>query len=263
LNVKEYVVVDHVDEAYQLLNQDKKNQIIAGGAWLKLSVKEVNKLISLDQLSLNYIKEEKDFIKIGAQTTLRDLETHPAVIALDHGILSDAISNIMGVSIRNLATIGGSVMGKFSFSDILPVLLVMDCKLYFHHKGEMDIEEYINTRRLDRDILTHLVIKKNNRKSFYKRVAHTALDFSMINMAITYDNLFKISVGSQPGMAMLCKETMALLNKNDKITENLIDQALKIALKELKLSSNLRASQAYREVLVKAYLRRGIMQVIK
>ncbi|MFP4477903.1 MAG: FAD binding domain-containing protein [Candidatus Izemoplasmatales bacterium] len=261
--MNEYVVVDGVEEAYQLLNQDKKNQIIAGGAWLKLSVKEVNKLISLDHLSLNYINEKKDFIEIGALTTLRDIEMNPLIKDLDHGILSEAISKIMGVNIRNLATIGGSVMGKFSFSDILPVLLVMDCTLYFHHKGEMGIEEFVSTRGHERDVLTHIKIKKQRRKSFFKRVAHTALDFSMINMAIVYDKNFTISVGSQPGMAMLCKETMSFLNKVEKFTEEVIEEALGIASNELNLSSNLRASKTYRQVLVKAYLRRGIRQVIK
>jgi CO/xanthine dehydrogenase FAD-binding subunit len=263
LNVNEYVVVDHVEKAYQLLNQDKKNQIIAGGAWLKLSVKEVNKLISLDHLSLNYIKEEKDFIEIGAMTSLRDLEMNSVVNDLDHGLLSLAISKIMGVTIRNLASIGGSIMGKFSFSDILPVLLVMDCKLYFHHRGEMNIEDFMNTRGLERDVLTHIKIKKQNRKSFFKRVAHTALDFSMINIAIVYDDSFMISVGSQPGMAMLCKETMSYLNETSEVTEEVIKEAVIIALNELNLSSNLRASQSYREVLVKTYLKRGIRQVIE
>ncbi|QWC00537.1 FAD binding domain-containing protein [Mycoplasmatota bacterium] len=263
MNVNEYVVVENIDQAYQLFNQNKKNQIIAGGAWLKLSVKEVNKLISLDDLSLNYIKTNDKSVEIGALTSLREVEMNDVVNEIDHGILSTAISQIMGVSIRNLATIGGSIMGRFSFSDIIPVLLVLDCQLYFHNRGEMTINEFITSKGLDRDILTYIKINKSTGQSYFKKISHTALDFSMLNVAITFDGSFRIAIGSQPGMAMLCEQTMAFLNQQNDISEDVIEQAVSIALTELKLSSNIRASKAYREVLAKTYIKRGLRQVIK
>ena len=263
MNVNKYVVVDSLEQAYQILNEDRKNKILAGGAWIKISVKDINHMISLDNLSLDYIKEDNGFVEIGAMTPLRDIETNSVINDIDEGVLAVAISKIMGINIRNLATIGGSIMGKFSFSDILPVLLTLDCTFNFYKAGEVSVEEFVEGKKLTNDILTHIKIKKTNNKSFFKKVSNTPLDFSWINISITKGDRFHIAVGSRPGIAKLAKNAMALINSAKAIDDELILKVVDRAIEELELGDNIRASKEYREVLVKTYLKRGLKQVIK
>lgn len=143
MEVKAYVAPDNLNEVYSLLKEDAFNKIIAGGAWSKISLKKVNKLISLDNCDLRYIKESNSFFEIGAMTTLREIEVNQGINSLANGILPAAISNIMGIGIRNLATIGGSVMGKYAFSDILGVLLVLEARLTFFDLGEITIFDFL------------------------------------------------------------------------------------------------------------------------
>ena len=263
MEVKEYIVPKTLKEAYDELIEDKGNKIIGGGAWLKISVKNVNKLISLDNFNLDYIREANSFVEIGAMSTLRTVETNSAVKSLASGILSQAINSIMGITIRNLATIGGSVMGKFAFSDILGVLLVLDCKLEFYMLGEISIYDYMEMKKIPNDILLNIKISKTQSKGYFKKVSKTHLDFSMLNLAIVKSDVYKIAVGSRPLAPDLAVNTANFLNSQVHIDEEVIKQALEIALEEVKLSSNLRAQEDYRRVLMSTYLKRGIREVSK
>lgn len=263
MNISNYVKPKSLDEAYDLLNASKKNHIIAGGAWLKLSLKSAENLISLENLDLNFIKTSKDFIEIGATTTLREVETNETIKTLHNGILSQSLSKIMGINIRNIATLGGSVMGKFSFSDIIPVLLTMDTKLVFFNQGEITLEEFLLKPKLNKDILIKIIIKNQKGKGFFKKVATTPLDFAIINIACTcISNKITISVGSTPAIAKICYKAMEYINNKKAIKATDIDKCAEIALEELKFSDNLRASKEYRKDLTKVYITRGIKQVI-
>ncbi len=264
MEVNKFVEAKSISEAYDLIKADRLNKVIGGGAWLKISMKKAKTLISLDNLGLDYIKEELDYIEVGAQTSLRKLETNKSIKSLSSGILSKAINHIMGITIRNIATIGGSIMGKFAFSDLYPVLLVMNVKLTFFKLGEISFEEYIDIPRVNDDILVNIKFKKNDSLGYFKKVSKTALDFAMINMAITTtNNNFKIAIGSKPSIAQLSKSTMKFLNSQDKLDDEKIEKACDLAVEESNINSNVRASKEYREVLIKTYLKRGIKQVIK
>lgn len=264
LNVSEYVKAKNLNEAYNLLSENKKNYLIAGGAWLKLSVKNANKLISLDGLDLNKIELKDGFIEMGALTTLGQIERNETIKKLYDGILVQAIQNIMGVNIRNIATIGGSVMGKFSFSDIYPVLEVLETKLVFYKQGEVELLDFINNPKFEKDILVKLKIKNQKGKGFFKNVATTPLDFSIINIACSYaENKLTISVGSTPYIAKPCNGAMEYMNNLENITDKDIEKCSDLVLEEIKFSSNIRGSKEYREELAKVYVARGIKKVIQ
>jgi CO/xanthine dehydrogenase FAD-binding subunit len=263
MEVKTYVAPDNLNEVYGLLKEDAFNKIIAGGAWAKISLKKVNKLISLDNCGLRYIKESNSYFEIGAMTTLREIETNPGINSLANGILPIAISNIMGIGIRNLATIGGSVMGKYAFSDILGVLLVLDAKLTFFDLGEITILDFLKMKKIPEDILVNIKLPKNNLKGYFKKVSKTHLDFAVINIAIVKGEVFKIAVGSRPKIAALAIDTANFLNSNKEITEEVIKQAQEIIVNEIDLQDNVRGSKEYRKILLETYLKRGLKEVLR
>ncbi len=263
MEIKEYIAADSLENAYNLLIANQKNHLIAGGAWIKISLKNVDSLIGLEKLGLDYIKETNDFLEIGAMTTLRDLEVNAGIKSLGSGILSKAISHIMGLNIRNLATIGGSIMGKFAFSDLFAVLLVLDARLNFYKLGEISLQEFLETPKIPKDILQSIKISKENKTGYFKKVATTHLDFAIVNVAISKGKHFKLAVGSRPGIAKIAQNALNYLNSQEVIDEEAVNKAVHIAIEELGLSSNLRSSKEYRETLVRTYLKRGIKKVIQ
>ena len=263
LILNDYVTPSSIDDAYALMMQDKKHVIKGGGAWLKLTMKSAEKLISLDELNLNQIVVRENEIEIGSMTTLREIETNEDINNLYEGILSLACHNIMGINVRNIATIGGSVMGRLAFSDLYPALLVMDTTLVFYKSGAVKLAEFLQNPTQNKDLLLALRIPKKHGFGYYKKVATTPLDFAIMNLAISYQKgLWKIAVGSTPYMASLAISAADYLNQHKTFGDKQIQQAISYVFQDIKISSNIRANKEYRVKLIETYIKRGIKKVI-
>lgn len=247
---------ENLQDAYNQLLEHKDNIIIGGGAWLKLTNKEINTIIDLSSIGLNEIINKDDYIEIGSMTSLRQIETSETIREYYDGILSKAVKSIMGMNIRNIATIGGSIMGKYAFSDIFTPVLVMETSLVFFNAGVVPLEDFLNNKKFPKDILLAVRFKKQKGNGYFHTVKKTALDFPVVNIAITKSETTKIAIGARPGIARRLFETEEVLNKTKDIK-----QAVEKALEEISLSKNARASKEYREELVKVYLRRGLEEV--
>lgn len=102
-----------LEKAIERLKTNGKVQILAGGTDLMGTLKEKTlpvfpkELVSLKALGLSYIKEDKDSLKIGAMTTLTELESSDAI--RKYPVLWQAIHEVASPQIRNVATIGGNI----------------------------------------------------------------------------------------------------------------------------------------------------------
>lgn len=251
-----------MEEAYHLLQADDRNQIMGGGAWTRLTNRDVETMITLDHLGLNSITETPTTIEIGAMTTLRDIELSPIIHNQLSGILSKAVAQIMGIQIRNIATIGGSIIGKYSFSDILPVLLVMKTSLRFYHQGVMSLEDFVEQKKHEKDILLQIIIEKEKGNGYFHKASKTVLDFSLINIAIAHTDEWRIQVGARPGFAKPAINAMKFLNNCNVIGEDELQHVTKLVFEEVSISSNAKAAKEYRQDLLKAYLKRGLKEVM-
>jgi CO/xanthine dehydrogenase FAD-binding subunit len=262
MKIHSYHKATSLEDAYRCYLQNANNVIIGGGAWMKLATKEVDVAIGLESLGLEGITETEDAFEIGSMTTLRDLERHTELVTLHNGILSKCVHQIMGVSLRNLATLGGSIMGKFAFSDLLAPLLVVNTTLVFYKQGEVSLEEYLDQKVKSKDILVKIVIKKENGKGYFHKVSSTSLDFALMNVAIgVLGNQVKLAVGARPSIACLAKKAGEFLSKQEVVTAHAIEEATQIACEELKFGSNNRASAEYRKALAQVYIERGLKEV--
>ena len=73
---KNYLAVTTLEEAYNELLKNKKNIVLGGTSYLRMGNVSYNTAIDLSNLTLNYIREEGEYIHIGAMTSFRDLETN-------------------------------------------------------------------------------------------------------------------------------------------------------------------------------------------
>ncbi len=93
-------------------------------------------------LGLDQIEETEDAFEIGAMVTLRQLEEHPGLAAYTDGAMRESVRHIVGVQLRNLATVGGSIYGRFGFSDVLTMFLAMDTEVELYKAGRMPLVEF-------------------------------------------------------------------------------------------------------------------------
>lgn len=253
---KNYAAPNTVEEAYDLLIQNKKNQIMGGMMWMRLGQKTIHTLIDLKNLGLNQIVETPDFIEIGASVTLREIETSQVLAQHFDGILPKCVAHIVGVQFRNSATIGGSVFGKFGFSNVSTALLALETEVVLYHGGVMSLDVFLE-RPFEKDILTHIRIKKGVRKTAYTMHVQSATDLPVIAVAVScQDNDWRIAVGARPSKARLSVKAAEMLKATDGAV-NTTDVAQAV-LEELNFGSNIRGTQMYREVLTKEFVQRMV-----
>ena len=85
----ELVQPQSLEEAYEILMKRKNNIVIGGSAFLRMGEKRIGTGIDLSNLDLNLIEETSDYIKIGAMTTLRDLEVSPILNKYFNGVIGN------------------------------------------------------------------------------------------------------------------------------------------------------------------------------
>ena len=158
MTIREYKRAESLEEAWQL-NQKRPNRVLGGMIWLKMENINVGTAIDLSGLGLDTIEETDEGFSIGAMVTLRQLELHPGLAAYTDGAVRESVRHIVGVQLRNLATVGGSIYSRFGFSDVLTMFLAMDCDVELYKGGILPLQEYAQ-RPYDRDILVRLIVKK-------------------------------------------------------------------------------------------------------
>ena len=95
--------------------------------------------IDLCDLKLDQIEETENEIIIGSMVSLRQLELHRGLNNYTQNSVRDAVKDIVGVQFRNLATVGGSIWGRFGFSDVLTVFLAMDTYVELYQGGRIPL----------------------------------------------------------------------------------------------------------------------------
>ena len=158
LKIKNYVKAESLEQAYEL-NQKRSNRILGGMLWMKMSNAQIQTAIDLSGLGLNEIEETDESFRIGCMVTLRQLELHEGLNTWFDHMMQNSVKDIVGVQFRNLATVGGSIFGRFGFSDVLTAFLALDAEVELFHAGILPLREFVTMPR-DNDILVRLIVKK-------------------------------------------------------------------------------------------------------
>ena len=144
LEIREYRKVRSLEEAWEL-NQKRGNRVIGGMMWLRMSRGKCGIAVDLSGLGLNRIEETEDSFSIGCMVTLRQLECHKGLNEYADGAVREAVRNIVGVQFRNLATVGGSIWGRYGFSDVLSIFLALDTEVELYRGGRMPLPEILSS----------------------------------------------------------------------------------------------------------------------
>ena len=211
ITIQKYVRAKSLEEAWQL-NQNKRNRILGGMLWLRLGKGSVGTAIDLCDLGLNTIEETEEAFSIGAMATLRDIEMHDGLNTYTNGAVANAVKDIVGVQFRNMATVGGSIWGRFGFSDVLTVFLAMDAYVELYKGGIIPLEQFASMKK-DNDILVRLIVKKTPAKIVYTAMRNQRTDFPVIACAVSqiYGE-YRAAIGARPARAQLYQDEEGLVS---------------------------------------------------
>ncbi len=265
LKVLEYVRPKTLEEAYELLQRDGA-EILGGTTYARLSDRTIKLAIDLQDVGISDIYEEDGYIVVGAMARLANMQFHDLIMNYAGGYLYDAISYVWSVQLRNIATVGGTIVPKWGFSDFITAVLALPSEVEFYKAGRMKLEDFLENPTPRKDIMTKLLIKKEDRKASFKFMRNSEYDFSIVNVAVSArverDKLvdWRVAVGARPGVAALARRAMEILNEG--CDEEHIEKAVNAMKDELKFADDFRWSGEYRREMAGVLMKRAIGEVI-
>ena len=255
VTIDNYVRAQSLEEAYEL-NSAKNSRIIGGMLWIKLSNNKVKTAIDLSDLGLNKIEEDDEQFSIGSMVTLRDIELNESLNKYTNNSIKNSVKDIVGVQFRNMATVGGSIWGRFGFSDVLTVFLALDSYVELYKGGIIPLSQFVTMKR-DKDILVRIIVKKTPIKVSYSSVRNQRTDFPVLTCATSViDGVYKAAVGARPKKAMLIEDNSNILASD--ISDKSINDFADYVSNNVPTASNLRGSAEYRTHLIKVLVTRNI-----
>ena len=269
----QYVRAQSLDEAYELY-QKKPNFVLGGMLWLKMKNKTLGTAIDLCDLGLDQIDEDENGFRIGAYATLRQIETHEALNAYTHGAIAESVRHIVGVQFRNVATVGGSIWGRFGFSDVMTIFRALGAKVQLHKAGIMDLDEFAALPRTTRDVLVSVIVPKNAKGVVYLSQRNQSTDFPVLTCAVANrSGRYVAVIGASPYMAEPVWDEDGILDcladaktdGNAALTDNSetnakIDKFSEYVAEHIRFGSNIRAGAEYREIICRVLTRRAVTQ---
>ena len=209
------------------------------------------------------IEETEDEIRIGAMCTLRQIEQSEAVKKLCGDGIEEAVRHIVGVQFRNQATVGGSIYGRFGFSDVLTAFLALDTYVELYDGGRICLAEFAK-KKPDNDLLLFIVVKKKKRQFRYDSIRQTKTDFPVIACSVSREKAngqetWYFAVGARPMKADLIEKKWSVAK--DASLEK-IEEYAALAAAEFKYGTNMRGSAGYRQHLAKVLIKREIMSIL-
>ncbi len=252
-----------VEDAWQAA-QGKNTAILGGMLWLRLGNRRLQTAIDLSALGLDYVHEEEDRFVIGAYTSLRTLENHDTLAKftkseqMEKGAFSKAFAPIVGVQFRNLATVGGSLFGRFGFSDVTTLLTALDASVDLYKGGRVYLEDF-NKMKRDKDLLLAVHLPKEPVVVAYEAHRNAATDFPVLNVcAVLRQERLTVCVGARPCGTVTYRYAV----DNVENIGAFVDTIAKELTNSIQFADNSRGSAAYRKHLCGVLVRRALAQVM-
>jgi len=247
-----------------LAQHQEKAKILAGGTDLIVKMKigsvQCEQVISIQNIEeLNYLRSDTDSLKIGAVTTLREVEGSEVVKAR-YSALFEAVRSMAATSVRNMGTIGGNLCNGSPAADTAPPLLVFDATVNLASKcGEriVPITEFFlgpgkTTLAVD-EVLTEITIPMPGEYtgSSFLKLGRVAADIAKISVAVFIQrsgqtcSVCRIALGSVAPVPLRVPEAEAMLVGNT-VTPELIIAVAKTAATLIRPITDNRSTSSYR-----------------
>ena len=151
------------------------------------------------------------------------------------------------------------MFGRFGFSDVISLLLVMDSYVELYKGGLVPMADFVKMK-YDRDILVRIIVKKQKAHFCYQSVRISKTDFPVLTCAAALnEDGVQIAVGARPAKAALVKDDKQLAALP--LTEAKAQAFAEYAAELLPTESNPRGSAKYRTHLIKVLAKRTLLEL--
>ena len=256
--IREYKRAESLEEAWQL-NQKKSNRVLGGMVWLKMGKMQIGTAIDLSGLGLDTIEETGEEFRIGCMVTLRDLELDPGLNSYTDGAARESVRHIVGGQFRNLATVGGSIYGRYGFSDVLTMFLTMDSYVELYKGGIVSMADFVSMK-MDNDILIRVIVKKRACQIAYMAVRNQSTDFPVLTCCVSkLEGKYRAVIGARPKRAKLVSDENGIMANG--VTKEVAAAFASYVAEQVPTDSNLRGSSNYRTHLIHVLTERCVAQI--
>jgi aerobic carbon-monoxide dehydrogenase medium subunit len=273
-----------VGEAVSLLAKyGAEAKVIAGGTDMLVDMKykeEPGCLINIKKIpGLSSIQENGGSLRIGALTTIRDVETN--ILVRDKlTVLWESSHQFASLQIRNTATIGGNICRASPSGETLAPLLVLEAKGKCVSADGEKTEPFSSlfqgpgkTSLGSKGLLTEIDVPypaPGSKSAYLKHAVRGAMDIAMVGVAVvvtpdaTKNNVqdVRIGLGAVAPTPIRATKTEALL-RGKPLNAALIKEAAAMAAAESSPIDDQRSSAENRRWIVEALTRRGLTQTWK
>ncbi len=196
----EYIKATSVEQVVSTLSTyGFRAKIVAGGTELNELAKRgliphVEKLIDIEDLGLEYVREDSEWLRIGAMTTITDLG-RSAKIRSKTGLraLAEAVNRIEPTQVKNVATVGGAICSGLPLFDLPTALVAMDARArVVGPRGERLIaltdfflDYFLTSLKTGEFVVEVLIPEKSSRAgSWFDKLQVTSEDLALVNAAV-------------------------------------------------------------------------------
>ena len=185
-------------EAAKLVTSLPEARILAGGTFLLNSLKLLKRkgmktpqnVISLKKVEeLRGISYQDNNLCVGSMTTITDLFNSP-LLTDNFLLLKKVCRNISTTPIRNMATVGGNLTCRYTWTELGATLITLEAELHFlggsGEKEAIPAEDFFSKGAKTNKILTHVSVKKDKKATVsYQRVKKLSdVDVPMLAVAM-------------------------------------------------------------------------------
>ena len=265
-------------EAAKLFKELEESKVLAGGTFLLNSlkllktkgIKTPKNVLSLSKVNdLKGISFDGKLLTIKAMTTITEIFESP-VIAEHFEILSKVSRNISTTPIRNMASFGGNLTCRYTWTEMPVAMISLDAQMYFMgpdgKSSVVSAEDFFKNNARSEFLFTHAQIAKDhNARLAYRRVRKMSdIDQPLLSVCVKTSLKGKqwtnTRVVTNNGTAFAQRDPLIEEYLNGK---NSSDHLGKEALNHLTASIYDIRSNEYKQHMFRVCIRQGIEEICK
>jgi aerobic carbon-monoxide dehydrogenase medium subunit len=271
----EYSAPTNLADALRLLG-DGEAKALAGGMSLiplmKLRLATPDQLVDLGRIAdLNYIRQDKNVIRIGATTTHYQVQSS-ALLRASCPLLVETANHIGDIQVRNRGTMGGSVAHADPAADYPASLLALEARVVLvsaKSEREMPISDFfvdtfttaLEPGELIREVI--VPIEDPSAGTSYQKVLQAASGFAIVGIAarirqsggrITFARVGVTGLAGKPYRAINVEQAL----EGTPGSPADIQKAAAVVADGVEANSDLHASAHYRKHLASVHTMRAL-----
>ncbi len=272
-SIKFYFLPNSPVNALELLQEGRGRYVPIGGgtSFTFRKPRAIEGIVDLSRTGLDFVKEMRGSLHIGATTPIGDLLKLPVFFTYYGGVVKEAARTIATMPLRNLITVGGNVLQVYPWASLPPLFLALGARFRIAGAGNRTIkaDEFFSSqpRRLlgTADILKEIILPADAKGAAgaFVKFAKTETDFALLSVAVVLHvenglcRNARIVVGAATPLPVRLQKAERVL-KNQPLTDEVIERAAIAGGNSLQPVKDFRVRDGYKKQITPVIIKRCI-----